>query len=100
MKYDYFLSGPITGVADFRERFASAVSRVQAHRPGARVWNPAALPAGKSYAWYMKKCVAALFVSRAVVCLDGYEASPGAMAEMHLARALHKPVLGKLSDCF
>lgn len=100
MKYDYFLTGPITGVADYRERFAAAVSRVQAHRPGACVWNPATLPAGKSYAWYMKRCCDALFVSRAVVCLDGFEASPGALAELQLAVALKKPVLGKLSECF
>jgi hypothetical protein len=88
MKYDFFLSGPITGVEDFRERFADAEAAVMDRFPGARVWNPARLEAGKSYRWYMIRCLVALFRSEQVLMLPDWQFSPGAVAERAVAACL------------
>lgn len=90
--YDVCLSGPITGVADYKVRFAQAVVRVLSARPGVRIWNPAVLPEGRTYEWYMRQCTDAVYDSAAVVMLDGWEQSPGACAERALALALGIPV--------
>ncbi len=89
--YDVFLSGPIAGAPDYRVRFAQAQVFVHERRHGARIWNPAVLAGGRSYAWYMRECIDALFVSALVVLLPGWESSPGALAEVALARALGIP---------
>lgn len=89
--YDVFLSGPISGVSNYRERFAWAKVRVHSVRPGCTVWNPCTLPDGKTYAWYMRRCCTALFESKCVVLLDGWTESPGAVAEFTLAHALKIP---------
>lgn len=88
MKWDVFLSGPITGVPDYRDRFADAEAAVKRGRPDARVWNPARMKDGQSYRWYMARCMIALFRSRMVVLLPGWRISPGAVAERAVAACL------------
>lgn len=94
IKYDVFLSGPISGVADFRERFERAErwSRKK-YGENVRVWNPATLPAGKSYRWYMARSMIALFRSGSMLKLHGWEKSPGARAEVAVAECIHVKVL-------
>ena len=91
-KYDVFLSGPISGVSDYKLRFAKAFVRVKMANPSARIWNPGVLPDDRDYEWYMRQCVDAVFDSLSVVMLPGWEDSPGAVAERALARALGIPV--------
>jgi len=93
--YDVILSGPITGVPDYVVRFAKAYvqQRQRAfHATGMlpNVWNPAALPAGRTQAWYMRRCVDAIFASpgATVALLPGWWHSKGAMAEKALAVSL------------
>jgi hypothetical protein len=96
-RYDVFLSGPISGVANYADRFADAEAFVKNHVSGTSgdvaVWNPARLPAGKDYAWYMRQCCAACFSSCVVFALPGSEESKGARAEIALAQSLGVPVL-------
>ena len=93
--YDVILSGPITGVPDYAVRFALAYSNIRQrvfHATGVlpAVWNPATLPAGRTQAWYMRRCVDAIFASpgATVFLLPGWCDSKGASAEHALAVSL------------
>lgn len=93
--YDIIISGPITGVPDYIERFAIAYANVRqsAFRATGKlpsVWNPAELPPGRSNEWYMRQCVDAIFDSpnATIVMLPDWHASKGARAEHALAVCL------------
>ena len=45
------------------------------HGPKLRVWNPARLPGGRSNRWYMAQCLIALWRSRSVFTLHGWQGS-------------------------
>ena len=92
-RYDVFLAGPITNVEDYRERFDRMERDVlRFHGSKLRVWNPARLPAGRSNRWYMARCLIALWQSRRVVALRGWENSGGARIEVALAKYIGIPV--------
>ena len=85
-----FLSGPISGDPDYKVKFARADAYCR--MMGARaVWNPAKLPGGKDYEWYMEanlnklkgdsKCFH-LPAPNILLALPGYLNSPGAQREV------------------
>lgn len=96
--YDVILSGRITGNASYKSDFALAVVRVKQVMPGAKVWNPAALDEGRDYKWYMRACVRAIMEEAAPACvhvrLQGWNRSPGSVAEWALCRCLGMPSVG------
>jgi hypothetical protein len=90
--YDVILSGPITGHAGCRERFALAQVHVQQRMPGASVWNPAVLEEGREYRWYIRVCCLVILDEAGPGCtlvlLKGWNRSLGSVAEWALARCL------------
>lgn len=91
-----YLSGPITGVADYRERFASAEDYVR-HLGEFEIVNPADLPApyGPATAWadWMINDLQLLRGAAAMVLLPGAEASSGCAMEILFAKGLKIPIL-------
>lgn len=103
--YDIILSGPITGIPDYVQRFAIAyVMEREFFRKAmgreANVFNPAALPAGYSNEWYMKRCVAAIFDSPSAVLaqLNGWKDSKGSRAEHALCVSLGRVIREQCSN--
>ena len=84
-----YISGPIAGVEDFAENFASAEEKLRAE--GWDVINPARLNdcvPGLPYGAYMNACLALLPYAGAIYLLQGWEGSAGAQMELKISRSL------------
>lgn len=90
-----YIAGPITGVEDYRERFAEAERRLTAQ--GYIALNPAILPDGMATADYMRICLAMLDTADAVAMLPGWGKSVGAGIEHTLARYTGKKIITEKS---
>jgi len=89
-----YLSGPITGIPDWRERFAQAAEYVG--HLGAEVINPAHLEppiAAPSWADYILYDLTHLRRANVLVLLPGADRSPGALVEKAFAIGLGIPVV-------
>ena len=74
-----FISGPITGETEYREKFDKA--RAFYEKFGYIVLNPARLPAGMSNADYARICMAMIDSADEVAFLPGWKDSIGAKLE-------------------
>jgi hypothetical protein len=84
-----YISGPITGTNDFKERFAEAAQRVKA--AGHEYINPAYMDdvfPGASHSQYMAIDERLLLYSDAILMLPGWETSEGCKEERTWARIL------------
>ena len=85
-----YIAGPITGVKDYREKFAKA--EVELMKNGYIPLNPARNPAGLTNEQYMLMNVTAISTASAVYFLPGWQQSEGAQLEMQYALYIKKPV--------
>ena len=74
-----YLAGPITGVADYRQRFDMAERKLT--DLGYTVLNPAILPEGMSKAAYMRICMAMIESADVAAFMPGWQNSAGARIE-------------------
>lgn len=84
-----YLSGPISGDPDYKEKFLGAEDYLRAWK-GHTVLNPAVLPEGLPYEDYMRIDLAMLHAAEGIVMLRGWKKSPGARKEFELAIAMPK----------
>ena len=87
-----YIAGPITGVVDYREKFAAAERELR--KRGHVVLNPAALPEGLGdHRVYMSLCLPMVAAADAVLMLPGWQKSAGACMEWGDAQGLNKIVV-------
>lgn len=85
-----FISGKITGVPDYKEKFYRAAHRLR--EAGCIVLNPATLPIGLEYCDYARICTAMIEAADVLMLLPGYEKSPGALMEIDYAGYIGKGI--------
>lgn len=91
-----YLSGPITGRRDYRQRFREAEESVRSR--GHKVFNPAALDGGLTLREYMRTDLVHLTDCDAVCMLTGWSESGGAKIEHALAAYLGMPIFYNLDQ--
>ena len=85
-----FLSGPISGVENYRKRFHDA--EVQLKKAGYKVLNPSTMPQDMEWGLAMKECLNRLDTADVLVSLPGWRESAGAQIERLYAERLGKGV--------
>ena len=96
MKNKIYISGPIDGDPDYRDKFNAAECYLVCK--GWRVLNPTVLPGDLDPEDYMPICLAMLHQADAVVMLQGMANSAGAKIEFMLSEYQHKEVYGSLES--
>ena len=97
-----YISGKITGYEGYMERFQKAEDwlTLQGYEPV----NPARvnrqLPAGTTYAEYMRMALAMLEMCDALFLLSNWRSSAGAQAEYYYAIALKKKIIYEKKDIY
>lgn len=91
-----YISGPITGVENYRESFRKAKEAL-CERGYTNVINPAelcqVLPTDRTtYHEYMQICIDLINLADVVVMLPGWEVSSGCNYEARYAKGAEKPV--------
>jgi len=79
----FYISGPITGIANFRIKFDEAQLKLM--KQGHKVFNPAYMPDGLTYKEYMPICYSMIDASTAVYFLKDWQKSKGARLEFDYA---------------
>lgn len=91
-----YISGPIAGRINYRERFAAAEEILK--KAGYEPINPAEelaeMPVNTTHDEYMERAIALLAMCEGIYMLDGWEASKGASIEFHYA------IRNRLTVCF
>jgi hypothetical protein len=86
-----YLSAPMSGLKDFN-RPAMLAAEAQLKRAGFAVFNPARLPAGKTWEWYMRKAISTVPKCGALAQMPNWETSHGCCIELRVAVKYKLPV--------
>lgn len=84
MRQKVYIAGRITGVKDYKERFAE--ERRIWEEKGWAVLDPSVLPEGMMPADYMRICLAMIDTADVVVMMKGWRLSGGARVEYNYCR--------------
>lgn len=84
-----YISGPITGIEDYKEKFEDAEKRVLSIHPNVEIINPAKINLPKLCTWddYMVICLHLLDSADCIYMMQGWKTSPGACVEYGYAIA-------------
>ena len=84
-----YMSGPISNVVDYKEKFARAEKKIRILFPEAKIVNPAKLkmPENSKHEDYMNVDFMFLDLADAICMLDGWEMSRGCNQEYGYAMA-------------
>lgn len=92
-----YISGPVTGTCDYRERFAEAEGFLRERHPDCEVVNPvrvlAELPGSTSWEEYMRMSLAMLNMCEAVFLMKDWKESTGACIEYGVSLANGKIIV-------
>lgn len=87
-----YLSAPMSGLKDFN-RPAMLAAEIELERAGFAVINPARLPAGKTWDWYMCRAIRDVPRCDLVAQMDGWRDSCGCLIELQVAKKHNKPAV-------
>ena len=88
-----YISGPITNVLDYKEKFARAEQNLKAKYPDAEIINPTVLDKlPLTYDEYMELDLRLLGICEGIYMLKGWEDSKGANREYGYALAKGKAI--------
>jgi hypothetical protein len=76
-----YISGKISGEDRDKVVIKFFAAQFLLEQKGHKVMNPAALPEGFDYADYMEICYKMIDACEAILCLNDWASSPGAMME-------------------
>lgn len=88
MNQRIYISGPITGTDDYKDRFEKAENMLKRWIPDADIVNPVKVTESLehfTHEQYLKVCIAALSCCDTIYALKGWRKSAGACEEMEYA---------------
>lgn len=92
-----YISGPITNVLDYKEKFARAEQNLKAKYPDAEIINPTVLDKlPLTYDEYMKLDLMLLDMCGVIYMMNGLEKSKGACIEFGYATAKELIILSEV----